>query len=541
MKKSFPLLLFLCLFPFNKTMMLNAQSESRAGATPDLADRAPVNPALPSIFVIGDSTADFHRDTEHQGAAGVHGWGSYLQCFFDTGRVNIVNAAVSGRSSRTYITEGHLDKVLAMLKPHDIVLIQLGQNDVFPINDDTRARGTLPGVGPETQQIVNGVTHQPETVHTYGWYLRQIVDKVKARGAQPVVLSLTPRNVWKDGHVEIGVGEYRAWARTVAIQENNIDFVDVSAIVAREFEKLGQDKVAGLYHEHEQVHMNAAGALLTSELIVSGLKSLLDLPVDKYLSRAGEMVSTADNLAFRWPANPALPTLWILGDSTVRNGDGTGIGGMWGWGDLVREKLNSKVINVANVAISGFSSRTYYTRQWPMIKPHLRRGDIVLMQFGHNDQGRPDDPTRARASLPGIGEESKHIQNPLTGLDEEVHTYGWYMRQFIADARGASAIPVITTAVPRNSWKEGKIVQEPPVEWAQQVAHQQQAALLNTNQLLADRYQTWGREKTTALFADQGTHSSYEGAGIVAGIVLQELAAQLPDSARQTILAATGH
>lgn len=510
--------------------ILRAQDAFVTRPVTELVERTPQNPTLPSIFVIGDSTADYHSDLEHQGSASVHGWGSYLQCFFDTNRVNIVNAAFGGRSSRTYITEGHLNNVLGMLKPNDIVLIQLGQNDVFPVNDNTSARGTLPGVGLETQDIVNGVTHKPETVHTYGWYIREIVRKVQEHNAKPIVLSLTPRNVWKDGHVEIGVGEYRAWAREIALEEGNADFVDISAIMAREYEKLGQDKVAGLYHNHEQVHMTAPGALLTAELVVSGLKSLLDQPTSKYLSRAGKMVLPADDLAFHWPNASSLPTLWILGDSTVRNGDGTGVSGMWGWGDIVREKLNGKYLNVANVAISGFSSRTYYTRQWPLIRKSIRPGDIVLIQFGHNDQGKPDEPSRARASLPGIGNESKIFYNSVTGQDEEVHTYGWYMRQIIADVRKDKATPVITTPVPRNKWNNDKIIQEPPVEWAQQIANDEHVALLNVNKLIAAQYESLGRQKATDLFADKGTHTTRQGAQINAGIVINELLLKLPDS-----------
>jgi rhamnogalacturonan acetylesterase len=44
---------------------------------------------------------------------------------------------------------------MPMLKPNDSVLVQIGQNDVFAIDDDTRARGTLPGTENETQEIDN--------------------------------------------------------------------------------------------------------------------------------------------------------------------------------------------------------------------------------------------------------------------------------------------------------------------------------------------------------------------------------------------------
>jgi lysophospholipase L1-like esterase len=490
----------------------------------ELVQRMPLNPSLPTIFLAGDSTADFHNDVEHQGAASVQGWGTFLEAFFDPQKVNVVNAARAGKSSRTYRTGGYWDGVLKVLKPGDIVLIQLGQNDVFPINDSTRARGTLHGTGDETQEIENEVTHQREVVHTYGWYLRQYIRDTKAKGATPVVLSLTPRNVWKNGQVEVGVDDYRMWARTVALEEHNTDFVDVSGIIAREYQKLGQQKVVGLYHDNEPVHMTTPGAYLAAQLTVSGLKSLLDEPVTRFLSHLGETIVPADELAFDWPAhNSAVPTLWVLGDSTVRNGDGTGMGGMWGWGDELQEHFDPARLHVANVAVSGRSSRTYYTKDWPYILPNLRPGDFVLMQFGHNDLGDPAERSRMRASLPGIGEEERRLHNPQTDADETIHTYGWYLRQMIEEARKAGATPIVCSPIPRNQWQGDTLRRELPVQWSQDVAQQEGAPFVDLNLRIAHMYEALGKQKTTTLFADGGTHTTLEGAQMNADAVMQEL------------------
>src|ERR1700758_3662732 len=61
------------------------------------------------------------------------------------------------------------------------------------------------------------------------------------------------------------------------------------------------------------------------------------------------------------PANPHLPTLFLVGDSTVRNGHGDGAGGQWGWGEPLVDYFDSSRINVVNRAIGGRSSRTYIT------------------------------------------------------------------------------------------------------------------------------------------------------------------------------------
>jgi rhamnogalacturonan acetylesterase len=254
-----------------------------------LVEREPANPALPTIFIVSDSTADYNNGRNGEEMADIQGWGIFFPTFFDPNKVNVVNAARAGRSSRTYITQGFWDKVLAQMKAGDVVLIQLGQNDVFALNDEHAARGTIPGNGEETQEIDNMVTHQHEVVHTYGWYIRKIVADTKAKGATPILLSLTTRNVWKDGQVEVGVNNYRADERAIA-EASKIDFVDVSDIIAREYQHLGPEKTYGLFHDHENVHMDTPGSFMAAYCTVAGLKALSDTPVSKYLAYMGQFV-----------------------------------------------------------------------------------------------------------------------------------------------------------------------------------------------------------------------------------------------------------
>jgi rhamnogalacturonan acetylesterase len=252
----------------------------------------PANPALPTIFIVGDSTASFHPDTNKEGVAAAQGWGVYFSDFFDLSKVNVVNAARGGRSTRTYMTEGLWEKVLAQVRPHDIVLIQLGQNDVFAINDATRARGTIPGIGDESQEIDNQLTKKHEVVHSFGWYLRQYVRDTKARRATPIVMSLTPRDKWTGTRMERGAPDYREWSAKIAAQEH-VDFADISAVMATEYEKLGQPKTAALYHQKEPVHVNTVGAALNAEWTVEALKGLPDAPVTGFLSPRGQDVHVA--------------------------------------------------------------------------------------------------------------------------------------------------------------------------------------------------------------------------------------------------------
>jgi lysophospholipase L1-like esterase len=248
----------------------------------------PFNPALHSIFVVSDSTAAYHVDRTNEGYAEAQGWGVFFYAFFDPDKVNVVNLSRGGRSTRTYLTEGLWEKAVAQFKPGDVVLLQLGQNDVFALNDRI-ARGTIPGIGNESQEIDNIATHKHETVRTFGWYLRKFVQDTKMARAQPIIMSLTTRDVWKDGHVEVGVNNYRESSWRIATQEH-VDFVDASAIIAQQYEKLGEDKTFGMFHAKEPVHLDLPGAFLNARCIVSGLKGLPDAPVSKYLSYTGLMV-----------------------------------------------------------------------------------------------------------------------------------------------------------------------------------------------------------------------------------------------------------
>ena len=157
------------------------------------------------------------------------------------------------------------------------------------------------------------------------------------------------------------------------------------------------------------------------------------------------------------PADPKLPTLFLIGDSTVRNGHGDGANGQWGWGDLIGPYFDSKKINVVNRALGGRSSRTYLTGgYWSTVLALMKPGDFVMMQFGHNDGGPLDDTSRARGTIPGIGEETREIENPITKRREVVHTYGWYLRKYIVDARAKGATPVVCSLVPRDleGWQD---------------------------------------------------------------------------------------
>lgn len=481
-------------------------------------------PALPSIFIAGDSTA-----------AGLQGWGGVLPDYFDPTRVRIVNGARGGRSSRTFITDGSWASVINRVKAGDIVLIQFGHNDGGAINEEPpgstqplRARGSLPGLGDEAKAIENVVTKQSEVVRTYGWYMRTMINETKTRGATPILLSLTARNYWKGGKVERGSGRYGQWTRELARTEG-VMFIDLTNLVADEFERIGQAATAALF-QPDRVHPTRAGADLHARHVTAGLKGLRPSPVTTFLSEKG-MAVPADT--FGWlnlprPADSRLPSVFLIGDSTVRNGRGDGAGGQWGWGDFVSAFFDTTKINVVNRAVGGLSSRTFLTQgHWQRVLAMVKPGDFVIMQFGHNDNGPLNDASRARGTLKGVGEKTEAIDNQLTKQKEVVHSYGWYLRTYIADTRANGATPVVCSLVPRKIWRDGKIARATSdyAGWARAVATEMGAPFLGLNESIAHKYDALGAKEVNTLFADEHTHTSAAGAELNARAVVDALRA----------------
>lgn len=247
---------------------------------------AALNPNLPTLFIAGDSTAA-------SGNSRIQGWGVPFAAYFDPTKINIANRARGGRSSRTFITEGAWDRMLAEMKAGDTVLIQFGHNDVGALNDEPppplRARGSIPGIGPETKEIDNVITKKHEVVLTFGAYIRKYIADAKAKGVTPIVLSLTTRNEWTDGKVERGFGHSREWSGEVAKAEG-VAFIDLTAMIADRYEQMGQAKTKELFPA-DSTHVGPAGADLNASLVVAGLKKLPGKPLDSFLSAKGRDVA----------------------------------------------------------------------------------------------------------------------------------------------------------------------------------------------------------------------------------------------------------
>ncbi len=253
----------------------------------------------PVVFITGDSTvknADKDKD-------GMWGWGAVANTVFDESKIDIVNAAMAGRSCRSYLNEGRWERVYNSLKPGDFVLIQFGHNDIGAIDkpkyraaiasgkDTCHVYRMLAAQEDVTKQNVidqklksNTLVGSYEVVYSFGWYLKKFIQDVREKGATPILVSLTPRNEWTDGKIERRNDTYGKWYREV-VEETGVEFVDLHNITADFLDKkCGKKEKAMKYFNHDHTHPSLLGAKTNAQSIAKGLRDNKS-PLAAYLKK----------------------------------------------------------------------------------------------------------------------------------------------------------------------------------------------------------------------------------------------------------------
>src|SRR5581483_8415328 len=137
-----------------------------------------------------------------------------------------------------------------------------------------------------------------------------------------------------------------------------------------------------------------------------------------------------------------------------------------------------------------------------------------------------DDSARARGSLRGTGDETKEIDNPVTKKKEVVHTYGWYLRKYVADARAKGLTPVFLSPgphCPRAQVRKGEAEKSNHLAWAEEVAKAEKVPFVHLNKLVRARYAelTPAEVKAKYFTPADNTHTSPAGAELNAACVAE--------------------
>lgn len=258
-------------------------------------------------------------------------------------------------------------------------------------------------------------------------------------------------------------------------------------------------------------------SLIMMALPMGALAQVADAPQDVN----GVIDNTPDSIAQAMTARPVPgssrvdtnPVLFLIGNSTMRTGTmGNGNNGQWGWGYYAHNYFDPTKITVENQALGGMSSRTFYNKLWQPIKQAICPGDWVIISIGHNDNG-PYDEGRARASIPGAGNDSLQVVIKETGEHETIYTYGGYMRKYINDVRQQGGHPVLMSLTPRNAYDEqGRIVRKPHTQWLMQVAAEEGVPFIDLNEISGRKLDSYGPWKTSYHFYLDKIHTSRFGA-----------------------------
>jgi hypothetical protein len=137
------------------------------------------------------------------------------------------------------------------------------------------------------------------------------------------------------------------------------------------------------------------------------------------------------------------------------------------------------------------------------------------MQFGHNDGG-------PAGSLKGNGDEMEERPN-REGVKETTHSYGWYIRKYIADTKAKGATPVVCSLIPRNDWTSGKVHRGKGsyATWAAEAAKSGGALFIDLNSIIADHYDQMGELAVKPFFPKEHTHTGWDGAVLNAECVVE--------------------
>ena len=484
----------------------------------------------PVLFLVGNST--MRTGTLGNGNNGQWGWGFYAHEYFDENKITVENHALGGTSPRTFYNM-LWKPVLEAVQKGDYVFLELGHNDNGPI-DSIRARSSyrpkdVLEVAEDSISIYNKVTKKQETVYTFGGYTRRFINEIRAKGATPILFTLTPRNDYEqDDPTKI---QRKLTDFTPAIfaigKEMNVPVIDLNDISATKLEKYGPWKTN--YHFYlDKIHSSAYGARMNAASAAEGILASTDPQLAEFKTYLNDKVIPVRCDQKRQKGKPMV---FLCGDSTGKNEDNKP-DGMWGWGSQGYTVFDSAKCVFQNQARAGRSSRTYIDEGlWDVVYNSLEPGDFVLIQFGHNDIGGIKDG-KERGVIASAKDSSAVYHMESSGIYKVIYSYGWYLKKMIRDAQEKGATPILLTLTPRNEWhqgdghprgfiypvkeKAGKFYIERRNETygkcCRDVAKETGITLIDVHNITADALDKLGQKKAAAYFNHDHTHTSLQGA-----------------------------
>ena len=211
---------------------------------------------VPTVFLIGDSTVC------DQSKEPYNSWGQMLPRFFKP-EIAIANHGESGETYRDSIGRRRLDKIISVMKPGDVLMMQFGHND---------------------QKQIAAKSGGPFT--TYKEELKKHVEALRAHGGQAIVLSpMERRGFDENGKVRPSLIEYATAAKQAA-EELGVPFIDLNTMSKPLYEALGSERSALAFAtiggKTDNTHTSNFGSYELAKCIVDQIKKQ-NLPIAKYI------------------------------------------------------------------------------------------------------------------------------------------------------------------------------------------------------------------------------------------------------------------
>lgn len=222
-----------------------------------------------TVYIAGDSTAANKTDK----ARPETGWGEMLQQQFDPAKVKIDNRALNGRSTKSFVDEGHWQKLVESLHKGDYVFIEFGHNDE---KKDKPAIYASPG--------------------DYKANLTRFIREVRSKGATPVLMTPVSRRKFENGVPAKTHGEYPDAVKAVGKAEN-VGVIDMEAKSATVLSRYGDEGSRKLFNQlkpgenpnypagvEDNTHFNPKGAAEMAQLAADGIRET-KIKLSKYLKK----------------------------------------------------------------------------------------------------------------------------------------------------------------------------------------------------------------------------------------------------------------
>jgi lysophospholipase L1-like esterase len=211
-------------------------------------------------------------------------------------------------------------------------------------------------------------------------------------------------------------------------------------------------------------------------------------------------------------------TLFLIGDSTMANKENPDKNPEHGWGQVL-DQFFTTGIEIQNHAMNGRSSKSFRTEgRWNTIEKQLKKGDFVIIQFGHNDQKVKD---------------STKFTNPYT-------QYRANLERYVKEARAKGAIPILMTSIVRRNFNENGVLVDTHKEYplvVRLVADDLHVPFVDMQRLTEQLEVSYGPENSKKLHLhykegeepyypkgkDDDTHLSKQGADLVAQLAVNSL------------------